>query len=164
MSLFSSYGQGFSARPKRRVFVSYHHRGDQGYYDTFSRLFADAYDLITDNSVERKFDSDNADYMLRQIRENYLTGTSCTILLVGQGTWGRKFVDWEIDATLEKQHGLLGLQLPTIPVIDNKLSLPIPDRLNDNIISGYALWMRWDYLIQNASMLPNWIEQANSRE
>ncbi len=35
---------------KRKVFVSYHHGGDQEYYDAFSKKFADQYELIYDNS------------------------------------------------------------------------------------------------------------------
>ncbi len=45
-------------RPTRRkVFVSYHHRNDQQYYDSFSKLFHESYDLIADNSLERAMDS-----------------------------------------------------------------------------------------------------------
>jgi len=160
MSLYS----GFGLPTRRKVFVSYHHAGDQAYYEMFSRVFGDSYEAVFDNSLERKVDSDNAEYILRRIREEYLTGTSCTIVLVGAGTWGRKFVDWEIEATLTKQHGLLGLQLPTIPVVNNNLTIPVPDRLNDNIQSGYAVWMRWDYLVANPTVLPTWIEQATERD
>lgn len=116
---------------KRRIFVSYHHRGDQAYYDAFSRTFGDTYEAIYDNSLERKIDSDSVDYILRKIREDYLTGTSCTVVLVGRDTWGRKFVDWEIDATLSKQHGLLGLQLPSIQIVNSQAM--VPDRLVDNV-------------------------------
>ena len=68
---------------KRKVFVSYHHRGDQAYYDAFSQAFHDTYEVITDNSLEREVDSDNVDYVMRRIRENHITGSSCTIVLVG---------------------------------------------------------------------------------
>ena len=143
-------GLGLGVRPtlKRKVFVSYHHGGDQAYYDAFSRAFCDTYDVITDNSLERKVDSDDVDYVMRRIRENHVTGSSCTIVLVGANTWGRKYVDWEIKATLDKQHGLVGVQLPTLragptgtvivpdllhcrpvgtaPIGDQRLRTPIP--------------------------------------
>src|SRR5690349_7530115 len=108
----------FRANPqpiKRKVFVSYHHGGDQAYYEAFSKAFCDTYDVITDNSLERELDSENVDYVMRRIRENYISGSSCTIVLVGKDTWGRKYVDWEINATLEKEHGLIGVLLPTAP-------------------------------------------------
>src|SRR5688572_7832580 len=96
---------------KRKIFVSYHHRGDQAYYDAFSKIFCDTYELVTDNSLERAVDSDSVDYVMRRIRETCITGSSCTIVLVGPQTWGRKYVDWEIMATLDKCHGLIGVQL-----------------------------------------------------
>jgi hypothetical protein len=101
---------------KRKVFISYHHAADQAYYDTFSRTFSNAYDVITDNSLIRGVESDVAEYIMRRIRENYITGSSCTVVLVGRDTWRRKYVDWEIDATLQKEHGLIGIQLPTLPI------------------------------------------------
>lgn len=99
---------------------------------------------------------------MRHIRENYVSGSSCTIVLVGRDTWGRKFVDWEIDATLSKEHGLLGLQLPTLPIVG--AAVTVPDRLSDNIQSGYAIWKRWDYLVANPGHLPVWIEEANAKD
>lgn len=113
-------------RIKRKVFVSYHHSGDQAYYDAFSKAFCDTYDVITDNSLEREVDSENVDYVMRRIRENYISGSSCTIVLVGKDTWGRKYVDWEIKATLEKEHGLIGVRLPTAPVSsENKVTVRV---------------------------------------
>ena len=41
----------------------------------------------------------------------YITGTSCTVVLCGGRP--RKFVDWEIKATLDKEHALIGVNLPT---------------------------------------------------
>ena len=98
---------------KRSVFASYHHDGDQAYYDYFARVFADAYQIIRDNSLRKTILSDDADYIMRRIREDYLTGTSCTIVLCGNTTPWRKFVDWEIKASLDKRHGLIGIGLPT---------------------------------------------------
>jgi hypothetical protein len=142
---------------KHRIFVSYHHRGDQTYYDYFSRVFHDQYELIYDNSMERAVDSDNVDYVMRQIREKYLTGTSCTMVLVGAATWGRKYVDWEISATLDKQHALIGFQLPTA------VGGNIPDRLFDNIKSGFSPWLSWQEIMNNPPLLPYYIQDAKSR-
>jgi hypothetical protein len=148
---------------KRRVFVSYHHGGDQPYYDAFSRTFCDAYDVITDNSLERVIDSENVDYVMRRIREDYIAGTSCTIVLVGGDTWGRKYVDWEIKATLEKQHGLIGVRLPSAPVAAHG-TVTVPARLHDNIRSGYALWLPWTQITAGVQACTAYIEQANARD
>ena len=129
---------------KRKVFVSYHHGGDQLYYNEFSRIFHDSYEVISDNSLERSFDSDDPVYVMRRIREAHISGTSCTIVLVGQHTWGRKYVDWEIDATLEKQHGLIGIQLPSLPLNQDR-TVTVPERLRQNIQSTYAPWVTWGH-------------------
>lgn len=159
------FGSGWwSPQPiKRKVFVSYHHGGDQAYYDAFSRGFCDLYDVIADNSLERQIDSDNAEYVTRRIREDYITGSSCTIVLVGRDTWRRKYVDWEIKATLDKSHGLIGVQLPSLPIHADG-SITVPRRLSDNIDSGYALWVLWQRFISNAEACTQFIEQANSRD
>ena len=78
-------------------------------------VFADDYEVIQDNSVEREIDSNDAEYVTRRIREDFITGSSCTVVLCGAETPQRKFVDWEIKATLDKEHGLIGINLPTIP-------------------------------------------------
>jgi hypothetical protein len=159
------FASGFwSQRPvKRKVFVSYHHHGDQVYYDAFCKTFCDTYDVITDNSLERRIDSDDVNYVIRRIREDYVTGSSCTIVLVGKDTWGRKYVDWEIQATLEKEHGLIGVQLPTAPVTPQNTVI-VPARLDDNIQSGYALWVSWQQITARVQACTQYIEQANTRD
>jgi len=147
---------------KHKIFVSYHHRGDQAYYDAFSHAFHDSYDVIYDNSLERQVDSDDVEYVLRRIRENYITGSSCTIVLVGKETPYRKFVDWEIEATLDKQHGLIGVLLPTAPVTHQGAT--VPDRLYDNIQSKYALWLTWAQVTASAQQLQQYVAQAKSRD
>lgn len=136
------------ARP--RIFISFHHENDQGYYDEFSRFFSDNYEAVRDNSVDRINDSDNPEYVMRRIREDHITGTSCTIVLCGAETYKRKYVDWEIKATLDKSHGLIGVNLPT-SIRGDKGGPIVPGRLYDNITSSYAIWIQWtdlavDYL------------------
>lgn len=132
-----------SLRPtKPRIFVSYHHRFDQAYADRFARLFDDTYDAVTDRSLNAEIDSDDADYVYQRIRDEYISGTSCTVVLCGIETFNRKYVDWEIKATLDKQHGLLGVLLPTHRASPNG-KFTVPDRLHDNIQTGYAHWISW---------------------
>lgn len=160
---FIGSGQRVQPEVKRKVFVSYHHDGDQTYYNDFSRTFHDTYDVITDNSLEREVDSENVDYVMRRIRDNNITGSSCTIVLVGANTWGRKYVDWEIKATLDKQHGLIGVQLPTL-LPDANGRVTVPNRLYENIHSGYALWITWSAITGTAQACASYIEQANARD
>lgn len=148
---------GLQPPPRPRVFVSYHHHNDRSYYDQFVRLFEDSYDVIQDASVEREIDSDDAEYVMRNIRENYLTGTSSTIVLCGSGTPYRKFVDWEIKATLDKEHGLIGVNLPTNP------TGIVPLRLYDNIQSSYAGWVHWQAIESDRNLLIRHLALAKQR-
>lgn len=159
----NQFGNFLGKQIKRKVFISYHHAGDQAYYDAFSQKFDDDYEAITDNSLERAINSDDANYVMQRIRDNHITGTSCTIVLVGDQTWGRKYADWEIKATLDKEHSLIGVQLPTLkPGLDGMVR--VPDRLNDNIKSGYALWLTWAAFTASAQACTGYIEQANARK
>lgn len=146
---------------KKKIFVSYHHDNDQWYYNEFSRFFTNSYDAVQDNSLDRLIDSDDTDYVMRRIRENYITGTSCTIVLCGPETRWRKFVDWEIKATLDKQHGLIGVKLPTNHVNPLNGGCHKPDRLQDNIDAGYAVWTTWESL--TIDHLRACIEAANGK-
>lgn len=127
---------------RRKVFVSYHHSGDQAYYDEFSRFFHDQYEAVRDNSLERLIQSDDTEYVMRQIREQYITGTSCTIVLIGAQSHARKYLDWEIKATLDKCHGLVGIVLPT-HAKNPAGEIVVPDRFLDNHKTGYAVWAHW---------------------
>jgi hypothetical protein len=82
--------------------------------------------------------------------------------LVGRDTWGRKYVDWEIDATLAKEHGLIGVQLPSAPITPNR-TVFVPHRLYDNIQSGYAVWLSWAQLTTSTTELTRFIEIANAK-
>ncbi len=159
----SGGGSPIPIQVKHQIFVSYHHGEDQANYDAFSKAFHDTYDVIYDKSLERQIDSDNVDYVIQRIRDNYITGTSCTIVLVGKETWGRKYVDWEIKATLDKEHGLIGVCLPSAPrTPENKIT--VPDRLNDNIQSGFALWLSWQQIMADASQLQQYVATAKARD
>lgn len=154
---------------RRKVFVSYHHGGDQSYYDEFSRIFHDQYEAVRDNSLNRLIQSDDTEYVMRQIREHYITGTSCTIVLVGAQSHERKYLDWEIKATLDKCHGLVGIVLPT-HVKNSAGEIIVPDRFLDNHKTGYAILAYWNgltvhgltQLIDAAIAKPQW-QINNSR-
>jgi hypothetical protein len=142
---YGLYGLGILPKPpvKRKVFVSYYHDDDQSYYDEFTRFFSEQYDVVQDSSLDRLIDSDDTEYVMRRIRENYIIGTSCTIVLCGPQTRWRKYVDWEVKATLDKQHGLIGIKLPN-NISDLQGRCHKADRLQDNIDSGYAVWTTWE--------------------
>nr|GEW82229.1 hypothetical protein [Tanacetum cinerariifolium] len=85
------------------------------------------------------------------IRDNHLRNSSVTVVLVGQQTWKRKHVDWEISSSIRntlynKRSGLVGLRLPSRPDYGPYLSPDygtMPARLVDNLECGYASLYDW---------------------
>jgi hypothetical protein len=127
---------------KRKVFVSYHHERDQSWFDYFTVIFSEEYEVFQDQSLDDEVDSEDPEYVNRVIREDYINGSSITIVLCGAETWKRRFIDWEIASTLHYEHALLGILIPgTQARWDGKFT--VPDRLNDNIQSGYAGFVNW---------------------
>ena len=137
----------FGLPTKRKIFVSYHHHRDQAYHDALSALCKDC-EFLQDNSLDRRVDSDDPEYQERRIRESYIKGTSVTVVLCGLETYQRKFVDWELYATLLKEAGLIGIQLPNAKVTPANAVL-VPSRLYDNIQSGYAVWKQWHEVLRD---------------
>lgn len=134
---------------KHKVFVSYHHAKDQNYADEL-RDFYGSTDTFIDRSLPEEIASDNNDYILGQIRTEHLKTSTVTIVLVGQETWARKWVDWEIYSSLRPYgdrtvNGLLGIILPG--------AKQWPERLQDNVKqeqrfgklvqTGYAKTVNW---------------------
>lgn len=103
-----------------RVFISYHHDGDQYYKNELSAR-ATLWEVFDDQSVNTgDLTDDLEDETIRQrIRDEYLRDTTVTIVLVGQETRKRKHVDWEIyssmiDGSKNNKSGILVVNLPTV--------------------------------------------------
>jgi len=139
---------------KRRVFISYHHKGEQSVVDNFIRTFSEEYEIFTDQSIDRAADSEDTDY-LNQVCRDAIDGTSVTIVMMGEQTGCRKFVDWEIRYTLYCEHGLFAISRPNLADSDACL----PKRLVDNLKSGtgYAKWYNYP---STASSLKSMIDEA----
>src|SRR5712692_6633408 len=127
---------------KRKVFISYHHEQDQFWFNHFSNTFSEDYEVFQDQSLDDEVDSEDLEYVNRVIRQDYIKGSSITIVLCGSETWKRRFIDWEIASTLHHEHALLGILIPgTLPAANGKYG--VPDRLYENIETGYAAWSLW---------------------
>lgn len=123
--------------PKRRCFISYHHADErevQAFLDTYSNAEVFSHRALGLDMANDIVNSNDTDYVMRRIRELYMQNTSVTIVMVGQNTWKRRYVDWEIAASLRNgfgnpANGLLGIKLPSYAYGIHQY----PDRLNDNL-------------------------------
>ena len=156
---------------RHRVFISYFHDDDQRWKDRFVGMMGDR---IVDMSVNIGDIADNSpptDDTLRRIREEHISQATVTIVLIGRRTWQRKYVDWEIGATLRDTHmnprcGLLGILLPGHPDFDRRQFDPhlIPPRLAANCSddNSYAHIYDWSNGL-SADTIQDWIHHAFKR-
>lgn len=132
----------------RNCFVSYHHSRDQEYLSKLRKMIAGM--MVSDYSLKDDIGHLTDETIYKKIRGK-MRNCSVTIVLIGERTGHRKWIDWEIWASLRgythpydtlksfKPNGLLGIYLPTS-------FHSVPDRLQDNIDSGYAVSMKWENL------------------
>jgi hypothetical protein len=102
---------------RHRCFLS-HHAEDAEEVLAFVEKFEDVIIPraigVTDDDLF--FDSDGDDYVMSLIRQKYLGTTTVTVVLLGQCTWARRFVDWEIYSSLRQskhstRNGLMSVRL-----------------------------------------------------
>ncbi len=102
-----------------RVFISFKTE-DKSYKNYIqSNLGVD----MIDKSLNEAIDSEDEDYIMRKIREDYLSDSTVTILLIGthssenEGQEEQKFIKRELQASLyngksNSRNGILGIVLP----------------------------------------------------
>lgn len=149
-----------------KVFISYHHE-DQDEVEQFIETFDHEHNIFIARALgvemeEDIIDSDNPDYVMQRIRELFLKDSTVTIVLIGKCTYARRYVDWEIQASLRQgdtvtPNGLLGVKLPSY----NKKGFP--GRLNKNLKqkdSKEDCYARWIEYPSTTEKLANAIEGA----
>ena len=147
---------------RHKTFISYHH-ADQEEVDEFIRTFDHDRDVFvaraigTDEAMETLIGSDDTDYVMRRIREKYLSGTTVTLVFIGKDTWARKFVDWELAASLH-QEPVSGKPNGVLAILSPQLTEAIlPDRLVDNWQSGCAKCYSYP---NSKTQLTKWIDEV----
>ncbi len=145
---------------RHKCFVS-HHGDDRSEVLDFIDDFDEGQNALITRSITMPDDvinSDDDDYVMRQIRERFLKDSSVTIVMIGECTWSRKFVDWEVQASLRRRsegpppNGLLAILLDP-GATQGKL----PDRVKLNWESGYAKFYPYP---SSANQLASWIDAA----
>lgn len=150
---------------RRKVFVSYHH-GDEVEVKNFIKHWTETNKVFIPRmlgvSDEDDFiDSDDPDYVMSQIREKYLQDTSVTIVLVGSCTHSRRYVDWEIKATLRQASNSLPSGLIAIILPSKGTNAYLPPRLLDNWNSQHKeCYARYYVAPTTATQLRGWVEDA----
>lgn len=154
--------------PRHNVFISYHYEQDFADKEQFVQMMGNH---IVDKSVnigDIVSDSRPTEATLQRIREDHIADASVTIVLIGRCTWKRKYVDWEIGASLRDtatnpRCGLLGILLPSHPNYGEERydSHLIPPRLSDNCNGNNPFACIYDWPgSQGVNSIRGWIHKA----
>ncbi len=148
---------------RHKCFVAYHGADIDAvtdFVETFNDVFIPRVVGVSDSDhFKDPIDSKDEEYIKAQIGSKYLSDSSVTILFVGNCTWARKYVDWELSSTLRddlvnKRNGLLA-----ITPADNSHN-KLPDRFSDNYVKDGESYARYQYYPTSTSLLRGWIEDA----
>jgi hypothetical protein len=149
---------------RRKVFITFHQQ-DRGEVDAFIETFATFEQVfipkalgVSDN--DDFVNSSNPDYVMQRIRQVYLADSTVTIALVGSCTHSRRYVDWELKASLRQgdylPNGVMGIILPSCGT-----SAFMPPRLEDNWVKGHTdCYARYWVYPSSAQALGDLIEDA----
>ncbi len=163
-----SYWEKFHPMPyggiKRKVFVSYSHLDDsivEGFVNSWAyreNVFIPK--VVGVRDTDNFINSDDTEYVMSKIRDNYVGDSSVTIVLIGACTHSRRYVDWEIKASLRQAadglpNGLLAILLSGL----NAAVLPERLRANWNA-QDRSCYARYRPVPSTAEQLAGWIEDA----
>lgn len=150
--------------PKRKAFISYY-AGDKVEADAFVTRWADRGGVFIPKTIGLSdrvnlINSTDSEYVMGRIRSTYLADSTVTIVLIGKCTHSRRYVDWEIKASLRQgdaytPNGLIGILLPSG---GTRPSLPERFQLNWNRQGN--CYARYYYPPASAQLLTEWIEDA----
>jgi hypothetical protein len=140
----------------RRVFFSFHYQCDIWRVNQIRNLpeiIGSAAAGFQDASLWEKARKEGDDAIKRMI-DNALVGTSVTVVFVGNQTSNRRYVNYEIDKSLERGNGLVAVQIHHLKNEYGQVDQPgvIPPKITQ---AGYKA-----YKYVNGDYLAVWIEEA----
>lgn len=154
-----------TAAIRHKVFIAYHHE-DEDAVTKFMKRFDQQNKVFITRALGEEMpgdviNSDNARYVMDRIRKLYLEDSTVTIVMLGRCTWARRYVDWELQASLRSgeqttPNGVLGIKFQSAN------NVPNPPRLARNLptpSSRLAYARRYPYP-KDKNQLVEWIEDA----
>jgi hypothetical protein len=150
---------------RRKVFISFY-GGDEAEVGAFINQWADRERVFIPKVLHDAYngvyvDSANTDYVMGRIRAEFIGDSTVTMVLMGPCTHSRRYVDWELKASLRQgdvytANGLLAVNLPSA----GNVAQVLPPRFAENYTSDNTLYARYYRPPQTAAELAAWIEDA----
>lgn len=148
---------------RRKVFVSYS-RIDEREVASFVNHWASVQGVFTPKMIGAgsRYDpiqSQQADYIMSVIRRDFIGDATVTMLLLGSCTHARRYVDWELKASLRQgEYSPNGLFAVLLASQDG--SAWLPDRFRDNWSRNRECYARFWPSPGSAQQLRGYIEDA----
>lgn len=135
------------AAVRHKCFISYHQTDEDEvaeFIDDFKDVFIPK--VIGVSDTDDFIDSTDTVYVMRRIRELYLTDSTVTIVMIGKCTWAKRYVDWEVASTLRtdpinKRSGLMAITLRSVA----SALIQLPRRMADNVDRDHGYARAWKY-------------------
>jgi|GEM_PF-921653 len=153
--------------PVRRTVFNSYHEGDRAEVERFLATFGPSgHNVFIPKAVglfgQGDFvDSTDTDYIMSRIRSEYLMDSTVTIVLLGNCTHSRRYVDWELKASLrqgtdESPNGVIGIILPS-----RGTNVYLPERFQENWDAQHSgCYTRLYAYPASPEQLRGWIEDA----
>lgn len=118
----------------RRVFFSFHYQRDiwrVNQIRNVPEVMGTAAAGFSDASLWEEAKKKGDETIKRMIRDA-LKNTSVTVVCIGQKTAGRKFINYEIEQSLERGNGLVGIQIHHLENHEGETDVgPIPPQIEE---------------------------------
>jgi hypothetical protein len=140
----------------RNVFFSFHYQRDifrvnqiRNLPEVVDKAAAGFRDSSLWEEAKKKSDTE-----IRKLIDNGLMGTTVTVVCIGNKTAGRKFINYEIEKSIERGNGIVGVKIHHLKNQNGETDAEgdTPSLLTKN---GYSI-----YKYDNHTKLKDWIEAA----
>lgn len=106
----------------RRVFYSFHYKPDCTRAAKVRNMgVVEGNKSATDNEWEEI--TEGGDKAIKKWIDEQLDGKSCNVVLIGENTAGRKWINYEIESTWNSKKGLVGVYIHRIKDLDGNYAL-----------------------------------------
>jgi hypothetical protein len=154
----------------RRVFYSFHYQADSWRVSKVRNIGA-----IEDNKPASDNDWESItkgrDPEIEKWIKNQMKGRTCTVVLIGQGTAGRKWIEYEIKESWRQGLGLVGIHIHNITNHDGEASskgrdpfigLTVGEKKLSSVVKTYdPPYLTSKYVYDHISEnLEDWIDEA----
>ncbi len=108
--------------PKRQVFYSFHYQNDVCRVSQVRNMgVVEGDSIVSDNDWEEV--KKKGDKAIEKWINDSMKMRSCVVVLIGEETAGRKWIDYEIERAWNERKGLVGIHINNLKHFDGKTSL-----------------------------------------